>query len=532
MLCSRIRSQSAGKPQVGALAGNLRPPSGVFRSVRRFLCLWLGLAVVGAPAAEVIRGRVVSVHAGRSTPVEKALVTLSPRGSAEVLAVARTGAGGTFEFVGPLNGDLKIRVQKSGYDLLGRAGDEDAIYLDCSAACGPVELRLSPGALVTGVVTDDLGEAAPGVSVSIVDEGNRIVGRRANARIRTDDRGMFRISGIRPGVYELRASAPFRTAADVRYEIESIPIELEAGQELQLRLTVQRVEYSSYKVSGVVSGVELDPESGGRLIARRQDDGRRRSFRRGTEVTGIDPQGRFEFAALTPGDYTFQYAASSPRGPRRRRGRRPAGAALGRASIQGETTGLALAPVPKAWFSGRVEWVGEPGSRGAIYLRSLDGTSNAVISAALPDYTFRAEVLPGRYTLQNRSRQWFIESLTVAGRTIETRDFEIPGGGLGDAVLVLSREFATVEGVVRARPGDGSAAEHYQVELRGPGRNQTTQTDQRGRFRFDNLTPGDYRVAAWPGDSARGGPAEQSWRPFPIEAGAVIELAITAEVSP
>lgn len=493
-----------------------------------FLCLWLASTALVASGAEVIRGRVVAVHAGRSTPVEKALVSVAERESSEVLTVARTAPDGTFEFFGPFNGELKIRAQKSGYDPLGPGADEGAIYLDCSSECGPVELKLSPGALVVGIVTDDLGEPAPGVYVSLVDDRNRIAGRRRNGRVETDDRGRFRIASVPPGRYELRANAPFRSAADVRYEIDSIPVELEAGQELQLRLTVQRVEYSSYKVSGVVSGVELDPESGGRLIARRTDIGRTRSFRRGAEVTGIDPQGRFSFTALAPGEYVFQYAASSRRGPGRR-GRQPAGAALGGATIQADTTGLALAPVPKALFSGRVDWVGEPGSRGAVYLRSIGGFSNAVISAALPDYTFRTEVLPGRYALQGRSREWFIESLTVAGRTLDIADFEIPGGGLGDIVLVLSREFATVEGVVRAEPGDSRAAEHFQVELRGPGGNQKTQTDQHGRFRFGNLTPGNYRVAAWPGDSPRAEPAEQSWRPFPIDAGAVIELAITAE---
>jgi|GEM_PF-2506159 len=511
------------------IVGNLRPANGVSKSVGRFFFATLlaaSLAVGASQAAEVIRGRVVAVQGGRTVPLAKALVSVERQNGREVLTATRSSADGTFELLGPFSGNVTVRASKTGYDALIRSSRDGAAVLDCTAECGPVELTLSPGAVVSGVITDDLGEPVPGVQVTLNDERNRPSRRgrgRGRGGERTDDRGQFRISGIVPGVHELRAAAPFRGPADVRYEIDPVTVELEPGQELQVRLTVRRVEYESYRVSGVVTGVDLDPERGGRLIARAA--GRpTRDFRRGAQATAVDPQGRFVFDQLAPGDYTFAFAPANRTGPPR--GRRRSGAELGSASISGETNGLALAPVPRAYVSGRMEWDDEPDSRGTLYLRSLDGRGNVMLTASLPDFEFRADASPGRYRLQSRSRDAFVLSASVSGRELASAEFEIPESGLDGLTVVLSREFATVEGVVRAPSGEQTEGAHYQVELRGPGPSRTTETDQHGRFRFEGLTPGDYQVGAWTGAP----PDEENWRPFPVEAGARIELAITAEV--
>lgn len=509
------------------IVGNLRQVNGVSKSVGRFFFATLlaaSLAVGTSPAAKVIRGRVVAVQGGRTVPLAKALVNVQQQDGREVLTATRSASDGTFELLGPFSGNVTVRASKTGYDALIRSSRDGAAVLDCTAECGPVELTLSPGAVVAGVVTDDLGEPVPGVQVTLTDERNRRSRRgRGRGGEQTDDRGVFRISGIVPGVHELRAAAPFRGPADVRYEIDPVTVELEPGQELQVRLTVRRVEYESYRVSGVVTGVELDPENGGRLIAR-MAGGPARNFRRSAQATAVDPQGRFVFDQLAPGDYTFAFAPGSRRGPAR--GRRRSGAELGRASISGETTGLALAPVPRAYVAGRMEWDGEPDSRGTLYLRSLDGRGNVMLTASLPDFEFRADASPGRYRLQSRSRDAFVLSASISGREFDSAEFEIPESGLDGLTVVLSREFATVEGVVRAPAGEQAERAHYQVELRGPGPPRTTETDQYGRFRFDGLTPGDYQVGAWTGAP----PDQENWRPFPVEAGARIELAITAEI--
>src|SRR5690348_2250055 len=58
------------------------------------------------------------------------------------------------------------------------------------------------GATLRGQVTDQLGDAVAGVSVTLIDRD----GKEQSAE--TDERGIYRFANLAPGIYSMRAARP------------------------------------------------------------------------------------------------------------------------------------------------------------------------------------------------------------------------------------------------------------------------------------------------------------------------------------
>ena len=68
-----------------------------------------------------------------------------------------------------------------------------------------VAIKLLPGAVITGVITDGRGNPAPGVTVAAVETRPSGGAALAPVRVVTDDRGVYRIFGLAPGEYLVSA---------------------------------------------------------------------------------------------------------------------------------------------------------------------------------------------------------------------------------------------------------------------------------------------------------------------------------------
>jgi hypothetical protein len=110
-------------------------------------------------------------------------------------------------------------------------------------------------------------------------------------------------------------------------------------------------------------------------------------------------------------------------------------------------------------------------------------------------------------------------------------------GRIEEIEVVLSAEYSRVHGCVKAGREEGRVITggQYIVGLKNRDRVRSAQADQNGRFSFDQIPPGDYRICAWP--LLRSGEIrdEQTWeaagpaaRSFPVEAGSDIEIDLTA----
>ncbi|HEX8186988.1 MAG TPA: carboxypeptidase-like regulatory domain-containing protein [Pyrinomonadaceae bacterium] len=151
-------------------------------------------------------------------PLPDVSVTLSPRGPryAPSPYVSVTDEGGNFRFEGLDPGLYEVSASLPGF-----VNETDA---QTGRSPGPyrpgddVTLRLVKGGVVTGTVTDQQGQPLAARNVRAVRvrdlDGGRPAGPfPASSEDRTDDRGVYRIYGLRPGLYVVyaggHAAAPY-----------------------------------------------------------------------------------------------------------------------------------------------------------------------------------------------------------------------------------------------------------------------------------------------------------------------------------
>jgi len=322
----------------------------------------------------VIAGVVVSADAGR--PVRRARVS-AVGGSPRISRTVDTNDQGEFRITGLPAGDYTITSSKGGYVQTtygqkspgsGRPGTP--IPLQAGQELNRLTLALAKGGVITGTVFDDGGEPAFGTRVRaykwVMRSGERTLESAGSAM--TDDRGVYRIPMLERGEYVLSAvpqgdghafdfeegtfsiaidsgngisyAKMINAVADVRgktfvidsgaaeHAVEapatgfatiyypgttqataalSVPVapgEERAGVDFQLQVLPLG------KMSGVVMGPDGPAAKAEvRLIDRSAPPG----F--GGRNTRTDKDGRFEFGAMQPGQYTL-FARATPKGGR------------------------------------------------------------------------------------------------------------------------------------------------------------------------------------------------------------------------
>ena len=191
------------------------------------LTLLLVAAVAAqAPPPPSPNGLVIGqvVDAGTQQPVPSALVTMSLTPT-KVL----TDAEGRFVFGSVAPGPYAIIATKAGY-LEGaygrrRAGGTYSLLIVGSylASTTDIKILLFRPAVVSGVVRDDAGEAVVNVAVQVFRRTIAGTVQRwapAGAPGITDDRGVFRVSGLVPGdytagIFSTRVTLPLSVAGPV-----------------------------------------------------------------------------------------------------------------------------------------------------------------------------------------------------------------------------------------------------------------------------------------------------------------------------
>jgi hypothetical protein len=151
----------------------------------------------------VLRGVVVT-DAVDPQPVRRATVHLSGTGS--VPRLVGTDDLGRFVFDALPAGRYTLSATKVGFVRAFHGSTQPGVGPGVPVAVSDdealdVSIRLLPGAVITGVVTDARGLAAPGVSVAATDTRPRPGVTPAPARAVTDDRGIYRLFGLAPGDY-------------------------------------------------------------------------------------------------------------------------------------------------------------------------------------------------------------------------------------------------------------------------------------------------------------------------------------------
>lgn len=302
--------------------------------------LWMALLAAGgqAPPATtgVVTGRIVDVATGE--PMPGATVSLSPvqpSGGRSTLPASPVSPGllrslinstnvdGVFEIASVPSGRWTVEVRKEGYIPTSSTVEVGAGVLRVG------DVRMDRGGAIEGRVLD--GHGGPMVRVAVVatqqvrnrDGTVRFTGGAAGT---TNDLGEFRVSGLAPGQYTVRASPPASvvnpfvggspTAATTAYVPTFYPgsLEVEHGTAVIVSrgLTTQGIEFSmlsvpSYQVFGIVVDSSGRPIGGAavRLVQVRSSLGAESyqgspSALDGTFVIVNVPEGRYSAQAAVP----------------------------------------------------------------------------------------------------------------------------------------------------------------------------------------------------------------------------------------
>jgi protocatechuate 3,4-dioxygenase beta subunit len=461
------------------------------------------------------------------------------------LPPVNTDALGQYEFVNLPPGTYGVSARKRGYITrqLGQARTSDPgerIALAVDERRDRADITLPRTSAITGQVTDEYGDPLEGVSVRVhqiryVSGRRRLVDVPGSGSSRTDDAGRYRVAGLQPGSFVVAAyvgqlmlgqsgmadipgyATTYFPGTPNPPELSLVPVPPSQDVE-SVNFALSRTATAT--VSGMARTSTGEPVTGGLVLASSRRSGTVATTQVGAR---IQPDGRFEFPNVPPGQYVIQAY----------RGRR-------KASLEGEfaavpitvnganVSGIELQMSPGSSISGRVTFdsASVPASRNIditplptdVDLAPLDG--NFARADIHNDWTFEMGGVSGqrRLELLRAPRGWGLKRVLVNG--IDVTDAPLPFGAnnqsLADVEVVLTDRLTEISGT--AHDDRGRAVPDARVVVFSGDRDQwydrsrfvkSAATDAAGAFTVRDLPPGAYFVSAV--DRQRAGEGNGEW---------------------
>ncbi len=426
---------------------------------------------------------------------------------------ATTAADGRFHFAGFAAGRYSLAVDKTGYERRGMFHTSATLRLSEGESRENVRIELRPSAVITGRVIDAYGDPLRGAQVrayrrSYDPDRNRWSGAGSAT---SNDLGEYRIYGLAPGKYALRAWPPRETAPPgiLYYESarEFYPGVPEADEAALIRVNwgteISAVDFElgvAPKTS--LSGVVLDGKTGKPCPCFLRVDGNDRHSR-GNIIAG--PEGLFSFRGLAPGSY---YIIAHVRGERR----------YARQAVQvidSATDDVVLVTTDGLTASGEVvfqdppeDQASPPSERPRPLRVVLNGmianqwSRRASIPAPHTSGLFEIDdLLPGLYriSLQNLPTGGYLRAVTLAGRRLDKPEITVPADtSVSGLQLEVAFDGAVVNGTVK--PPEGVEAEELSTAWVMVISEKTDGYQYRGRLRLGadanftlpGMPPGTY----------------------------------------
>ncbi|MCU0225124.1 MAG: carboxypeptidase-like regulatory domain-containing protein [Acidobacteria bacterium] len=385
--------------------------------------------------------------------------------------------------------DLALRVQ--GYqDVV-----VEAVELVDGETRGLGAIRTVSGATLEGIVVDGAGKGLAGVSVTA---SMKTAGLNTSKEERTDGDGRFRISGLVPaGTVHVTAKsvgwlAPKPQEVIVHGERVTIALEPAASVTGTVVAGVPPRPVPTFSVRALPKDGAAGAQSG---MFRAPAEGPRGSF--------ADETGKFTLSELGAGDYNLTVEADGfvpalvdvklAQGESRDVGN----VALDRGAT---LTGRAVEKRSKAPVPGATVRLAKPGLTGFMQRLQATGSGDGIPTVlAGADGTFRMSgVPPGPYLVQADS-----ERLSPGEASVLVEQGIDP-----DPVTIELLEGGVVQGTFRNKEGNPVAGATIMAAQGGfSDMGNMTTTDASGRYRLDNLAPGEWTLMfASPEEQADGSP--------------------------
>jgi hypothetical protein len=510
----------------------------------------------------VIRGRVVRADTGEPLRRVQVRVDEWSTGDGSGPAATMTDAEGRYELTQLPAGRYQLKATRGGYVEVAygqRRPFERGRPLELGerGVLQNIDFALPPGAVVTGRVVDETGEAVAGVSVSLArrryfDGARRLGAERGSS---TDDRGEFRIFGVPPGDYVIVATfdaTDLGSRDRVRYVptyYPGTPVASEAqrvtvglGQELP-GITIALARSATATVRGVVRSSGQASFGPFTLVIAREINGPQAYGQTAMAMAARD--GSFAIAGLLPGAYLLE-ARSRP------------GSEFASMEVVvdgSDVAGVTLMLSKGATARGRIRFdTGNPpqGLRPSqvfvtptlVDHQLADMSMSGGPPVTHDDWTFELQGLRGRgFIRAGILSDWRMKRVRLEGVDVTDTplDFATDVDGLE---IELTQRLTTVSGRVSDDRGDVALDATVIAFADDPGKwgthsrfIESARPDQQGRFTIRDLPPGRYVAIAVgylePGEE-RDPDVLEAWRqggtPFTLSEGEThaLELRLSA----
>jgi hypothetical protein len=402
---------------------------------------------------------------------------------------ATSGTDGRFKFRGLEAGEYSIEAEKVGYAPYcnNSDGDECGFTLEDRENKKDLEVKLVPAGAISGRVLDSTGEPVAFASVSTERGGSA----------RTDDEGRFRIGGLTPGSYRVRAdpqhiSLPPEIRTDGSAELHHITTYYPGT--IQRKLAARVAVAPGAETEGLEIRLAAAPiiRVSGRVL---NADRAKQVWISGNQRNGVGlfhsvvrADGTFTLWRLTPGKYVVRVAGElSP-------GELWASAEQALQVEQANIEGLEFLIMAPFEVKGHLE--PRVGIEDLRVTMRLVGTIETMTPADRgTDGAFQfTQVRPGRY--QVRLSSGYVKSVRAGPEEIEGSIVDLSRGSPGELIVRVGLDAASVSGMVKRDDKPASGARVVAVEDHPdaliPAR--VAVADQQGNYSLENLAPGRYKL--------------------------------------
>jgi hypothetical protein len=435
----------------------------------------LTLAAASLHAA-VIRGTVVENFTGKL--LTRALVVLQPLGATPgEERTARTGRLGGFEFNVPAGvyllkasrrGFLPIEYGQKRWNSAG-----EPIVLEESASTF-LNIRLPRYGAVSGTVVDENEIGLPDHDVSVYRATKPPELIRQD---KTDDRGQYRIGGLTPGKYLVRTGGGRYEDGSYLPTFSRETAKLDDAQLAEVFLEQQTDHIDIRPLPGqtynLSVGITTDPPHLPVTLTLASPMGRR-------TVQVVDAH---TFTGLAPGDYEV-YAETPPDSPHQ--------GAWQRVQVPGRGATLLAEPAIA------IPITGDSRDKGVLWVRRRDLAGPGQVEI-VPGQG--AELVVGRWEILPRPPDGFHVSNVYGGMMVRRDRLdgwnEVSIARYSRPQIRIAGGAASVRGTVKDAPYAPVYLEAYDPQNRARvGELWIARADAQGRYRFENLGPGAYRILA------------------------------------
>lgn len=479
-----------------------------------------------------VRGRVTAAETGAG--LRRALVTIQTQ-EPGVRRSTTTDADGRYEFAELPAGRYTINANKAGFVTLQygqRRPTEPGtpVQIADGGSTGGLDLALPRGSVITGRLTDEFGEPIAGAQVQAQRYGYQADGQRRlfpSGFTTSDDLGNFRVYGLMPGEYVIRAearsammmmttgpavgsdmtegfAATYYPGTPSASEAQAVTVGL--GQEASAPFSMNAIRLA--RVTGTVIDSSGRPVAGAALMLRSSDVSSGVFFTSGGQTMA---DGSFVLGAVPPGEHMIEVRPSPRSGEQAEFGR--ADVSVAGASV----SGVRIVTGRPTTITGRVTFEGQaPRTGGTIPLRVMLQPSDpnrfqqvfmlgdAANGTVADDGQFQLSTVPGTAFLRVTPLPgWTLKSVTLDGTDVTDTPIDVATDGATDLRVVLTDRLTNISGTVT--DGRGQASRDYTVvvvpaQLREGASPQrflrAIRPDQDGSFRATGLPPGRYMALA------------------------------------